>query len=183
MQFDSLRKEIIIMIGMSFSGKSYHVDTHYLPYYQLVSKVHVLQNLKTMNEDPTEDLMNAMRLMVKSHMAKGLPIVVDQNNLTIKNIFLWNCLANDFKYYSKAILIDTPFDVCMERLEYACQGKVPAKAKERMIVEKEKLDELKIILNMKHQSFIKNIEYISYYDNKDEDEESSENPDDNVITM
>lgn len=178
MQFDSLKKEIIIMIGMSFSGKSYHVDANYLPYYQLVSKIHVLKNLKTLDEDPTEELMDTMKLMAKSQMSKGLPVVVDQNNLTIKNIFTWDCLARDYKYYSKAILIDTPFEVCMKRLEYACDGKVSTKVKERMIVEREKLDELKIILNMKHQSFLKDIEYINYYGNN---EESVNKPDNNKV--
>lgn len=184
MQFDTLRKEIVIMIGMSFSGKSYHVDKYYLPYYQLVSKVHVLKNLVTVEEDPTEDLMNTMRLMIKSHMSKGLPIVIDQNNLTIKNIFTWNCLANEFKYFSKAVLVDTPFEVCMQRLEHACSGKVSAKVKERMIIEKEKMEELKIILNMKHQSFLTDIEYIKYY-NEDEEEESKDNDssDDNIINI
>jgi predicted kinase len=180
MQFDALKKEIVIMIGMSFSGKSYHVDTNYLPYYQLVSKVHVLKHLKTLDEDPTEDLMDTMRIMVRSHMSKGLPVVVDQNNLSIKNIFTWDCLAREHKYYSKAVLIDTPFEVCMKRLDYACDGKVSLKVKERMIVEKEKLEELKIILNMKHQSFLKDIEYIDYYGNN---EESDKKPDSNVVKL
>jgi hypothetical protein len=68
----------------------------------------------------------------------------------------------------------------MKRLDYACDGKVSLKVKERMIVEKEKLDELKIILNMKHQSFLKDIEYIDYYGNN---EESDKKPDSNVVKL
>jgi hypothetical protein len=49
MEIDSLKKEIIIMIGMSFSGKTYYVDMNLLPHYQLVSKVHVLKHLNLNN--------------------------------------------------------------------------------------------------------------------------------------
>jgi predicted kinase len=163
MEIDSLKKELIIMIGMSFSGKTYYVDMNLLPHYQLVSKIHVLKHLKTNKEDPMPDLLEAMQLMVKSHMSKGLPIVIDQNNLSIRSIFLWSCIAGEFRYEIRGILIDTPFNICMNRLDYACGHKVSQSLIDRMIIEKEKLEELKIILNMKHQSIIKNIEYIPLY--------------------
>jgi len=179
MEINALKKEIIVMIGMSFSGKSYYVDLHYLPHYQLVSKIHVLKNLKTDKEDPYHDLLDAMKLIVKSHMTKGLPIVIDQNNLTINTIFMWNCLANDFKYDIKAVLIDTPFSVCMDRIKYAFSGApIPAKLVERMTIEKEKIEELKIILKMKHQSILKNIEYVKLYNENDELKEPN-----NTITV
>lgn len=156
-------RELIVMIGMSFSGKTYHVDFNYLPKYQLISLKHLKQALKTTRISNEDFIYACMDLVARSYMIKELPIVVDESNLDIDSIFLWKKLTREFGYNLKGVFIDTPLDVCTARLKYALNGdKITEKMHEKLATEYDKVEELKQILKMKHQSVVDNVVFITY---------------------
>ena len=112
-------RDLIVMIGMTLSGKTYQVDLNYLPEHQLVSKFYVTQALRTtkLPQDPNIVPMT-MELMARAHMAKGLPVVIDESNLEVDSLFLWKSITREFGYNIKGVFLDTPLDVCTARLKY-----------------------------------------------------------------
>ena len=156
-------RDLIVMIGMSMSGKTYHVDTTYLPGHQLVSLAHIKHALNTTKMTNGDLIYATMELAVRAHMIKGLPIVVDEDNLSIESLFMWKTITREFGYNLKGVLLDTPLDVCISRLKTMLQGKkITEEMHEKMSKEFAKVEELKEILNMKHQSVVDLVTIINY---------------------
>jgi len=151
------------MIGITLSGKTYHVDNNYLPDHQVVSLKH-LQEALDMSKMVNPDIVYAsMELIVRAHMIKGLPIVIDENNLNVDSLFLWKTVTREHNYNLKGVYVDTPLDVCTARLKYLLKGEEITEAMhEKLANEYEKISELKEILKMKHQSIVDKVVFITY---------------------
>jgi len=151
------------MIGITLSGKTTHVDNNYLPGYQLVSLNHMKNAITFTKIQPVDVVYAAMEIIVRAHMIKGLPIVVDENNITVDSLFLWKTLTRDHGYNLKAVLMDTPLDVCTARVKYLLNGKkITEQMHEKLSKEHEQVNELKKILKMKHQSVVDEVTIITY---------------------
>ena len=163
MENKKVEKDFIVMIGMSLSGKTYHVDFNYLPGYQLLSSNHYKQAFKTTKISNPNIVYAAMELTARSHMIKGLPIVVDESNLDVDSLFLWKSMAREFGYNIKGVLIDTPLDVCTARLKYFLKGEpISEEMHNKLTKEHEKIEELKTLLKMKHQNILDAVLFINY---------------------
>ena len=104
-----------------------------------------------------------MDVIVRSHMIKGLPIVVDESNLTVESLFLWKSVTREFGYDIKGVFLDTPLDVCTARLKYLLKGEeITEEMHEKLSKEYEQVNELKEILKMKHQSVVDHVTFITY---------------------
>lgn len=157
------KRELIVMIGMTLSGKTYHVDLNYLPQYQLVSSKHIRRAVQTTKIQSPDFLYACMDVIVRAHMIKGLPIVVDESNLTIESLFMWKSVTREFGYDLKGVFIDTPLDVCTARLKYLLNGeKITEEMHEKLAKEFDQVNELKEILKMKHQSVVDHIVFVTY---------------------
>jgi predicted kinase len=159
----SLSRELIVMIGMSFSGKSYYVDNNYLKTHQLISSKHIKQALKTTKMSNPDLVYVTMDLISRSHMIKGLPIIVDESNTTVESLFLWKTITREFGYSLKGVLIDTPLSVCVSRVKDVLNGEeISEEMHKKLVEEYEKVEELKSILKMKHQSVVDQVVFITY---------------------
>jgi len=157
-------RDLIVMIGMTLSGKTYQVDLNYLPEHQLVSKYYVTQALRTskLPQDPNIVPMT-MEMMVRAHMVRGLPIVVDESNLEVDSLFLWKSITREFGYNIKGIFLDTPLDVCTARLKYILKDQpITEDMHAKLSSEFEKVEELKTLLKMKHQKLLDKVTFINY---------------------
>ena len=163
MENKKVEKDFIVMIVMSLSGKTYHVDLNYLPGYQLLSSKHYKQAFQTTKISDPNIIYAAMELTARSHMIKGLPIIVDESNLDVDSLFLWKSIAREFGYNIKGVLIDTPLDVCTARLKYLLKGEaISEEMHNKLTSEYEKVEELKILLKMKYQNILDNVSFINY---------------------
>ena len=155
-------RDLIVMIGMSLSGKTYHVDNNYQG-YQLVSFKHYQAALQVSKLQNPEIIYPAMELAVRANMIKGLPIVIDENNSNIDSLFIWKSISREHGYNTRGVFIDTPLDVCVARLKYMLEGKkITEEMHEKLNNECEKIEELKQILKMKHQSVVDSVIFITY---------------------
>jgi len=167
-----IRKELVLMVGLPSSGKSHYVTSSLAGSYQVVSTKAILHGLRneglTIPDDKLNDLYPIVGGVVRSHMHNGYGVVVDERNLEIESIFIWKKMAFQYKYSVKAIIIDTPVDVCIERIMK--QGATNKEAQvERMRKYSEQLDELRLMFSMKHQNILTDFRVISYEEeNKDE---------------
>lgn len=156
-------RDLIVMIGMSLSGKTYHVDLNYLPEYQLISRNHYQQALATTKMTDPALIYVAMELAARAHMIKGLLIIVDEANLSIDSLYIWKAMTRELGYNFKGVFIDTPLDVCTARLKYLLKGeKITEEMHEKLSLEHEKVEELKTLLKMKHQKLVDNIVFVTY---------------------
>ena len=156
-------RDLIVMIGMTLSGKTTHVDLNYLPGHQLVSLNHMKEALKYTKIANQDFVYAAMEIAVRALMVKGLPIVVDESNISIDSLFLWKTITREHGYNLKAVYMDTPLDVCTARLKYLLNGeKLTEQMHEKMSKEYEQVCELKEVLNLKHQSVVDEIVFITY---------------------
>jgi predicted kinase len=156
-------RELIVMIGMTASGKTYHIDKFYIPSHQIVSKNHLIEAIKTTKLVYTNQLLFAMMdVMARSFMIKGLSVVVDEPNLTVESLFFWKKLADEFGYTIKGVFVDTPLDVCISRLKEMIKDGLTEQMYEKLKRENEQIDELKILLSMKHQNILDRVTYITH---------------------
>jgi predicted kinase len=159
----NLSRELIVMIGMTASGKTYHVDKFYLASHQIVSSRHIKEAIKTTKLPFDQNLVYmAMELITRSNMIKGLPIVIDENNLTIESLFFWKKMCNEFDYMLKGVILDTPLEICVKRLTSLMKDDLTEEMHEKLKKENEIIEELKVLLNMKHQKILDRATYITY---------------------
>ena len=158
-----IRRELIVMIGIMASGKSFHINRCYIKNHQHVSEKHIIQGMIKEGIPFDEDTKNMiMAITVRSHMIRGLPIVIDEPNLDLESLFIWKKIAVEHKYYIKGVVVDTPVKVCIERLNSILKGKVRKQLIDNINLENEKLQELKQVLSMKHQRILDKIVRIKY---------------------
>lgn len=157
------RSELIVMIGMTSSGKTYHVDKFYLKSHQIISSRHIKEAIKTTKLPNDQNLVYmTMEIITRSHMIKRLPIVIDENNLTIESLFFWKKICSEFDYILKGIILDTPLEICVKRLASLTEEELTEEIHEKLKKENERVEELKILLNMKHQKILDRTTYITY---------------------
>jgi len=127
-----MKKELIIMIGLPGSGKSYFVDGIYSEAYQIICTDDIRKSLGFIFEIKMEPFVHCIsETMVKAKMERGLRIVIDETNIGISHLIKWRRLAEEYGYETKAIIIDTPIDICKERR--GCkEGKFPEEVIDRM---------------------------------------------------
>ena len=157
-------RELIVMIGITASGKSFHINKSYIKDHQYISENHIIEGMRGENIPIDENIKNMIiAITARSHMIRGLPIVVDEPNLEIESLFIWRKLAVEHKYSIKGIIIDTPIEICADRLQSLLKTKSDEKTiYETLDLEDEKLQELKIILLMKHQNILDEVEIITH---------------------
>ena len=156
-------RDLIVMIGMSLSGKTTHVDNNYLPNHQLISVHHMTEGIKLTKMQDPNFVYASIEIIARAHMMKGLPIIVDEKNLTVDSLFVWKTLSREHGYNLKAVYIDTPLDVCTARLKHFLKGgKITEQMHENLAKEHEQVNELKDILKMKHQSVVDEVVFITY---------------------
>ena len=160
---DKMSRDLIVMIGVGRSGKTHYVDNELLygP-QQLISSEHMKAAYNSMNMSTPDIIYAAMDLIVRSHMIKGVPIIVDESNLTIESLFLWKSIAKEFNYAIKGIVMDTSFEICKSRLESDIDGPITKDLNENMETEYETYKELRIILKMNHQQILDKVTFITY---------------------
>lgn len=154
--------EMIIMIGITASGKSYYVDQYYSKSHQIISENHIVEAMKLEGIAIQHDFKHAvMAVMTRALMLRKLPIVIDEPNLLAESLFMWNSIAYKHKYKTKAIVIDTPLDICINRLEDLVKNidKNILKAVEK---QHEQLKELQLLLNSKYQKIVDEIVFVDY---------------------
>ena len=148
-------RELIVMIGITASGKSFHINRCYIKNHQHVSEKHIIEGMRKEGIPFDEDTKNMiMAITVRSHMIRGLPIIIDEPNLEIESLFIWKKLAVEHNYSIKGVIVDTPVKICIERLQSIFKGKLKKELIENLYLENEKLKELKQILYMKHQKIL-----------------------------
>lgn len=156
-------RDLIVMIGMTLSGKSFHVNVNYASTYQVVSSKDIRKAMYTTKLDIHDLPYAIMDIIVRSHMLRGFPIIIDENNETIESLFIWKRLAHEFGYCIRVILLDTPFEMCIDRLKSILgKDEIPDDMYEQLKKESKQINELKEILNMKYQSVIDEVKYITY---------------------
>jgi predicted kinase len=156
-------RELIVMIGITASGKSFHINRCYIKDHQHVSEKYIIEGMIKEGIPFDEDTKNMiMAITVRSHMIRGLPIVIDEPNLELESLFIWKKLAVDYNYNITGIVVDTPVKICIERLRSILKGEVSKKWVENIKLEDEKFQELKQVLSMKHQKILDKIVYVTY---------------------
>lgn len=154
--------ELIIMIGIAASGKSYYVDKYYSKTHQVISETHIVEAMKLEGIELSEDFKHAiMAVSTRALMLKKLPIVIDEPNLLAESLFMWKNFAYQHNYKLKALVVDTPLDVCIDRLKNLLDN-MSKDIVELVNRQHEQLEELKTILNTKHQKIVDEISFITY---------------------
>ena len=158
-----MRRELIVMIGITASGKSFHINRCYIKDHQHVSEKYIIEGMKKEGISFDEDTKNMiMAITVRAHMIRGLPIVIDEPNLELESLFIWKKLAVEHNYNIKGIIVDTPLTVCAERLLTIWKGKLGKDWLENLKLENAKFKELKQVFSMKHQKILDKIVRITY---------------------
>lgn len=157
------RRELVIMVGITASGKSFHVNKHYIKDHQIISENHIIEALKLESIGIDEELKDIiMAVSTRALMIRGLPIVIDEPNLLVESLFIWKRLAHYHQYKTKVVLIDTPYDICLTRLNNLFPGQVDKGIEKNLEKQFQQLQELKSVLSMEHQQIVDEVEYISY---------------------
>jgi predicted kinase len=152
------------MVGTVASGKTYFVnDAQYAQKYQIISEECVVTAMKQIGLDINpETLYPIISVMAKSHMIRGLPVVVDEKNLTLESIYSWKQMAHSHGYKVKGIIMDTPKEECMKRLKELLSGKVQEMMIEKLNTEREQVEEIIEISKMKHQNLFDQVIQVPY---------------------
>ncbi len=156
-------RDIIVMIGVDFSGKTQYVDSELIngP-HQIISFDHIREAFKTTKMSNPDIVYASMDLIARSHMIKGIPIIIDEANLTIESLFLWKTIAREFNYTLKGIVMNTTLEDCKARLEKAADGAISDSILDKLNAEYKVFEELKIILKMKHQQILDKVTFVTY---------------------
>jgi len=110
-----------------------------------------------------EDMKYAiMAVMLRAHMIRGLPIVDDEANLTIESLLILKRFAVEYDYESKGVIIDTPIEVCVKRIEIMLDRELNEDSYKRIEEEHERFREIKQILETKDQNILDDVVIVSY---------------------
>jgi predicted kinase len=119
-------KTIILMIGISGSGKSTYIDKH-LSNYQLISPDDIKDVIggefyttwASFNSKEKYSEISANDAVAKTsceaYMKRERPIVIDDLNIDKNKIKEWLNLADKYDYKKTAIILKESFDVCISR--------------------------------------------------------------------
>ena len=156
-------RALVLMIGTVASGKTYYLnDEKYVRKYQIVSEECVVAAMQQIGLDVGDSLYPIITVMAKSNMIRGLPIVIDEKNLSLESIYSWKQLAHTHKYKVKGIIMDTPVETCLVRLKKVLKGKVEESLIQRLQDEREKVEEIIKINKMKHQTLFDEVVHVPY---------------------
>jgi predicted kinase len=144
-------KNLILMMGVTCSGKTTHVKKN-LSGMQYVSEKAIAKSMVKENiliKDNIDLLYTFVGIITRSHMIQGRDIVIDDKNLNIQALTIWWKLAKEYGYYITVVLIDTQYEVCLDRLKAITNDKDAEKA---LFEEFSKLRDLKHILFSKYHA-------------------------------
>lgn len=117
---------IVLMIGITGSGKSSYVDKH-LKSYQLICQDDIRETIggefittwaffhskDRYREISANDAV--AKTSCEALMKRGRDIVIDDLNIDPEKIKEWLDLADKYKYSKYAIIFNTPLDECLKR--------------------------------------------------------------------
>ena len=142
-------KNLILMMGVMCSGKTSYVKKNFAG-IQYVSEKAIAKSMvkESLLIKDNVDLLNAIvAITARSHMIQGLDVVIDDKNLNIQGMTIWWKIAKEYGYYVTVVLIDTPYDTCLDRLKRITNDK----ESERILFEEcSRLKDLKPVLFSKY---------------------------------
>ena len=141
----SQMKNLILMMGVMCSGKTSYVKKNFAG-IQYVSEKAIAKSMvqESLLIKDNVDLLNAIvAITARSHMIQGLDVVIDDKNLNVQGLAIWWKLAKEYGYYITVVLIDTPYDVCLDRLKSISHDK---DAEQTLFEECSRLKDLKPVL-------------------------------------
>lgn len=145
-------KHLIMMMGVCCSGKTVYVKNKFLPGFQYISEKAMSKGMIKENIDVKNNmslLYAVVAISVRSCMIHGLPLIIDDKNLSIESLVLWRKMANEHGYRITVVLMDTPLEICRKRLKKIINTTV---ADEALINDFERLEDMKPVLFSKHHS-------------------------------
>ena len=120
----------VIMIGIPRSGKSTYVKSNCKD-YQVICADDVRKALGFQFNQRIEPIVHAIcEIEARAKMERGLDVVIDETNTSIKRVSKWTRLADEYGYKKIGIVLKTPQKVCMSR--NVGEGVVPDEVIERM---------------------------------------------------
>lgn len=116
------KREVVIMIGLPRSGKSTYIQKHLGDYFQISRDALIMEScigVKTYTEawNSVDQEEIDKKLMQKAQLAFKTEdkIVIDMTNMSKKSRKKWLSLAKQNDFFTKAYVMATPVEKCIER--------------------------------------------------------------------
>jgi len=117
---------IILMVGLPGSGKSYYVDKFLNKKYTILCLDDIRLAMGSVFNPDMEPFAKAViDTMGKACMYRGQNIVIDSTNVNHFIVDKWIKLAERFDYNVRIIVLSTSFSDCMERNQKRKTKRVP----------------------------------------------------------
>ena len=109
------RPELVMLVGLPGSGKSYYAEQHKDDYV-----IHSSDNMrKVMFGDESHsgdnyDVFNALHIEVRNSLRNGNSVIFDATNISRKRRISFLNTIKDFNVRKKAIIMATPYETCLQ---------------------------------------------------------------------
>ena len=161
-----MEKELVLLVGVQFVGKTkYMQENYYRKPYQIVY-YDAVQAAMNKSGIQTQHLPVFLTAFANSVMAQGLPVLVNGVNISLEALHIWKKMCFDYGYKLKLIMFDADKEKIFKELEK--QNALTDANKEAMEKNIEMYEELKTVLNLKHQKIADEIEYAKLEENANE---------------
>lgn len=108
-------EELIIMVGISGSGKSTFVDLNY-KHYQIICADDIRKALGVIFEPKIESFVHSItKTMCRAFIERKLSIVIDATNTKAEYVDYWVKLGKEYGYKISIVLMDTDIETCKQR--------------------------------------------------------------------
>jgi len=158
-------KELTIVVGLPYSKIITYVTENFSN-GQIISKYGIRKAMPYTKIDQNDSVLYLItEVMVRSSMTIGRPICVAEDALDIETILIWKKIAIEHDYKIKVLIYDLPVEEC-----YYNQDDQKKEMLSHFLKINKKFDELKEILQMKHQKIVDDVEVVkpSMEDKQDE---------------
>jgi predicted kinase len=162
-----MEKELVLFVGVQFVGKTEYLKENYFgKEYQIISYDAIQNALMANGVDPNKNLYPIVGIIAKNYLLQELPVVVNGLNISIESLHIWKKLCFEHQYIFKLIIFDVSLENIIENMK---KRQLLTEENEKIIkTNYEMFQELKIILDMKHQKIADDILFIKSEEEKDE---------------